>query len=152
MELLIRMGASSSQKHVDQDRKWDEVQMIRPTSALGVEKLINPRKNRSICQGTVVLQPPHLDVRFYIWRLLLADRVDGVPQIVVATLSQQFLRVGCSPTLFYACVVFLLDHSTKHSEFLCGHVEMFRSVTIGDDRVLFCMTVGDLDKICQYLR
>ena len=69
-----------------------------------------------------------------------------MPQIVVATLSQQFLRVGSSPTLFYACVVFLLDHTTQHSELLCGHVEMFRSMTIGG--VLFCVTVGDLGKIC----
>ena len=85
------------------------------------------------------------------WRLLLAYRVDGVPQIMVAALSQQILRVGSPPALIYACVVFLLSQSTELSKFVRGHVEVFRRVTIGDVTVrddfrLFC-SVCDLKNV-----
>ena len=37
----MAMGASSSQKHAEQDSKWDKVQLIQPTSPHGVGKTDN---------------------------------------------------------------------------------------------------------------
>ena len=52
---------SLSKKHVDQDRKWDKVQMIQRTFSVHMtwDKLTHPCFNRSICQGVVQCYDSH---------------------------------------------------------------------------------------------